>query len=162
MRLEQSIHQGCACGLLLTVFGRLAHSLQRGVSRGSSKGFRRNKGLCSRVPHLLRRVGKEADLCTAENLTSRWLHGASCYQAGGKGEGSTPHSCRSKSMLICAVYLNTIGEANLAVAFLHVIAELCAVAGGVKPVLKYVVRIGTIVSSHTCLILHRMRLNGQY
>ena len=44
---------------------------------------------------------------------------------------------------------------NLAIAFLHIIAELSAVAGGVQPVLKHVVSIRAVVSSHARLVLHR-------
>ena len=46
---------------------------------------------------------------------------------------------------------------DLAIAFLHIIAELCAVAGGVQPVLKHIVGIWAVVSSHARLILHKFR-----
>ena len=49
-------------------------------------------------------------------------------------------------------------EADLAIAFLHIIAELSAVAGGVQPVLKHVVGVRAVVASHACLVLHTAAL----
>ena len=53
-------------------------------------------------------------------------------------------------------------EADLAIAFFHIIAELSAVAGGVQPVFEHVVGVRAVVASHACLVLHTAapRLSG--